>query len=123
MAATIKRLVPVTRNQGVPVQGMIQAGMWIDSLVLAAGVAQAYTLPTDAAGNKGTMLRITANGGPIYVNFAGTAAVPAGVTNGTSSIMLRTDLGPCLLAIPDGINPSMSVISPGAAIATIEVWN
>jgi hypothetical protein len=122
MAATIKRLVPITRNQGVAVPGMFQAGMWIDSLVLVAGAAQAYTLPTDAAGNKGTMLRITANAGPIYVNFVGTATVPAGVTNGGASIMLRTDLGPCLLAIPDSTT-SMSVISPNAAVATIEVWN
>lgn len=122
MAATIKRIVPVTRNQGVPVPGLTQLGQWIDSLVLVAGVAQAYTLPTDSLGNKGRILRLTCNEGPIYINFVTTAVVPGALTDGSAPVMLRTDLGPCIFAVPDNA-VTMSVISPAAGIVTIEVFN
>lgn len=122
MAATIRRLVPVPRNQGIQIPGLLPISQWIDALALAAAVAQSYTLPTDAADNRGDILRITCNAGPIYINFAGTAAVPGAVTNGTASIMLRTDLGPVLLVAPLS-NATLSVFSPSAAVATIEVWS
>jgi hypothetical protein len=122
MAASIKRILPVVRNQGVPIAGLVQFGQWIDAIALAAGAASAYTLPTDAAGNKGTILRLTCNAGPIYVNFGGTATVPATVTTGLASGMMRTDLGPVLLAVPDAA-VTMSVISPSAGELTIEVWS
>lgn len=120
MAATIKRLVPVTRNQGAPIAGLVQAGMWVDAVVLVAGVAQSYTIPGTAPA-KGSILRLSANAGPIYANFAGTAAVPVANVLGTSSILLRTDLGPVILAIPDAAT-ALSLFCPSAAIITIEAW-
>jgi hypothetical protein len=123
MVASIKRIAPITRNQGVPVPGLAQVASWFDAIVLVANVAQAYVLPTDAAGNKGQILRISANAGPLFINFQGAAAVPgANIADGSSSIILRTDLGPVALAVPDG-RPNMSVISPVGAIVTIEVMN
>jgi len=122
MVASITRIVPITRNQGVQVPGLVQFANWIDSLILAAGVAQTYALPVDANGNVGTILRLSSNGGPLYINFAGTAIVPiANTTNGASSGILRTDLGPVLIAVPDG-KPNPSIICPSNAIVTIEAW-
>jgi hypothetical protein len=37
MAASIKRILPVVRNQGVPIAGLVQFGQWIDAIALAAG--------------------------------------------------------------------------------------
>jgi len=121
----ISRLVPIPRNQGIQIPGVLNTATWIDARVLAAGVAESYTLPTDAQtpAQHATLLRINANAGPIFVNFNGTAAVPgADVTNGTSSIMLRTDLGPVLLAAPHATD-TLSIISPSACIVTIEAWS
>lgn len=105
---------------------MVNQSQWIDSLVLAAGVAENYALPTDAQipAQKGTMFRITSNAGPIYVNWNGTAVIPvADVTTGLSSIILRTDLGPILVMEPSPRPTNLSFISPSDAIVTIEVWN
>lgn len=122
MAASIKRIVPIARNQGVPIAGLVQLAKWTDAIALLAGAAALYTLPTDAAGNKGTILRLTCNAGPIYINFNTTATVPATVTTGLASTMIRTDLGPALIAVPDAA-ASMSVICPSAAELTIEAWS
>lgn len=119
----VTRLQPVPRNQGVQVPGLLPTGTWIDARVLAAGAAESYTLPTDADGNKGIMLRLNSNAGPLYINFNGTAVVPvADVIDGTSSIILRTDLGPVLLAAPHAAD-TLSIFSPSAAIVTIEAWS
>lgn len=123
MAASVRRLVPVLRNQGQPVPNLIQLSQWIDSLILAASVAKSYAIPQDPAGNAGRIYRITASAGPIYMNFYATATIPSGDTlTGASSVMLRTDLGPQLLFAPDGI-VTMSLISPAPCIVTIENWS
>jgi hypothetical protein len=125
MAASIRRMVPVTRNQGVQVPGLLPIAQWIDALVLVANAAQSYTLPTDTTQTpnvKGTILRLTANAGPLYINFAGTAAVPGAITNGSSSVMLRTDLGSVMLVVPHSTD-TLSIISPNAAVVTIEAWS
>src|SRR5215467_13516410 len=120
---TINRMVPVTRNQGVQVPGLVPIATWIDCLVLVAGAAQSYTLAQDGQTPKvrGIIYRLTANAGPLYINFNGTAAVPTAKTDGTSSIMVRTDLGPAFLVMPDFAD-TLSIISPSAAIVTIEAW-
>lgn len=119
----VSRLTPVPRNQGVQVPGLWPAATWIDARVLAAGVAESYTIPADASGNKGTMLRINSNAGPLYVNFNGTAVVPVGdVNDGTSSIILRTDIGPVLIVAPLS-TAVLSMLSPGASIVTLEAWS
>ena len=123
----ITRLVSIPRQQGVQVPGLLNSAQWIDARVLAAGVAENYPLPTDAQtpAQKGTILRFTCNAGPIYVNINGAAAaVPAGdVTDGSASIMLRTDLGSVLMTVPSPRLANISIISPSDAIVTIEVWN
>ncbi|SRR6266851_7902113 len=121
MVASIRRIEPVARGPGIQVPGLLPIGEWIDALVLVANTPQSYTLPTDASARRGPILRITANAGPLYINFQGTAAVPVANLTGTSSIMLRTDLGPMLLVAPN-FGSAMSVICPSAAIVTIEAF-
>jgi hypothetical protein len=122
MAAQINAIVPITRNQGQPVPGLFQYGSWVDALVLVANVAQNYVLPTDAAGKRATILRVNANGGPLFVNFNATATIPvANTVTGLASGLLRTDLGPVMLAVPDG-RPTPSFIAPAGVTVTIESW-
>lgn len=124
VAPVISRLVPVPRNQGVQVPAALPAASWCDSKALAGGVAESYTIPVDVNGNRGTLLGINAETGPLYYSFNGTAVVPtADVTNGTSSIMLRTDTGsPFLISVPNWAY-TLSLISAAANIVTIEVWS
>lgn len=120
---SIERIVPILRQQGQPVPGLVQLASWIDACLLVAGAAFPYTMPIDGAGNKAQILRITGNGGPIYMSFQGTATVPvANTTNGTSSGMLRTDLGPQLLFVPTLTTP-VSFIASMNVLLTIEGWH
>ena len=121
---TITRMVPVPRNQGIQVPGLWPVATWIDCLVLVGGAAQSYTLPHDAQtpNQRAMILRLTANAGPLFINFNGTAVVPIAKSDGTSPIMVRTDLGPMLLVAPDFAS-ALSVICPSAAIVTIEAWS
>src|SRR5438046_2367642 len=108
--AAIVPIRPISRNAGIQVPGLISSAQWIDILALTANTAQSYTLPTDSAGAKGRILGISATTGPCYINFAGTAVVAStGVTNGTGSAIVRTDLGSVLIAVPDGAT-TMSII-------------
>jgi hypothetical protein len=43
---SIERIVPILRQQGQPVPGLIQLGSWIDACLLVAGVAFTYAVPT-----------------------------------------------------------------------------
>lgn len=123
MAASITRIVPILRHQGQPVPNLLQLAQWIDSCLLVSGTAFPYTLPVDAQGNKASVLRITGNGGPIYANFQGVAAVPnANTTNGLSSVMLRTDLGSQMLFVPPSASP-VSFIASMNVLLTIEGWS
>ena len=119
----ITRVVPITRNNGVQVPGLVNAPTWVDSLVLVGGVAGSYTPPADAQtpAQRGSIFRISADGGPLYANWNGTASVPAHVTDGTASQMLRTDLGPVFVVAPNW-NDTLSLFAVGAAHVVIEVW-
>lgn len=118
MAASVKRIVPITRNQGVAVPGLFQIGMWCDAFVLVAATAQTYTLPPGAQ-----ILRVSALSGDIWVNFQGVAVAPvANVLTGASSILLKTSAGAVILAIPDS-RPNPSFLSTPGTTISIEVWN
>lgn len=120
----ITALRPVTRSQGTQIPGLVAGAEWIDAMVLAATVAETYTLPTDAEGNRGTILGITANNSPLYINFAGVAAAPGTeIVDGTASVMLRTDTSSYLITVPGGAT-TLSLMCPtvGGAVVTIEVW-
>lgn len=122
MAASVKRLVPVTRNMGQPIAGMTQIGMWRDNLVLVAATAQTYTLPTDAAGNKASMLRISALAGDIWVNFGVAAAAPGvNIITGAASVLLKTSAGAVSFAVPDSAVSISLLSTPGTSIS-IEAW-
>jgi hypothetical protein len=119
----IDRLRPVVRQQGTQIPNLIPTSRWIDSRALAAGVSEPYAIPTDAAGAKAAILGISATAGPIYINFAGTATVVnADVSDGTASIMLRTDAGGSyLISVPPGAT-SMSLICAATSVVSIEAW-
>jgi hypothetical protein len=124
MAAAIKRLTSINRNDGVQVAGLVQAAQWCDALVLVAATAQTYNFPTDANGNKARMFRINALGGDIWINFQGvTAVVPvANTITGAGSILFKTSLGPAFFVAPDVIT-SMSLISTPGTTISIEAWS
>lgn len=110
-------LRPVTRQQGAQIPGLLPTSRWIDAFALAAGVAEAYTLPA------GSILRLRANVGPVYANFNGAASVPTDTVDGTASICLQPQLEPVLLTVPEAAT-ALSLICPtvGGAVVTIEVW-
>lgn len=119
----ISPMVPVPRNQGIQVPGLLPMANWVDCIVLTAGVAGSYTLPTDAQSpaQKGMILRLTSNSGPVYLNFNGAAAVATAKTDGTSSVMLHTDLESLFIVAPS-FSQTLSLICASNAIVTIEVW-
>jgi hypothetical protein len=114
----VGRVVAIPRQQGIQVPAALPAATWVDSRVLAANVAEAYTMPAG-----GMIIGINATTGPLYINFNAAAAVPvADVNDGTSSIMLRTDAGSPFLITPPLQTSSMSMICGAACVVTIEVW-
>lgn len=122
MAASVKRLVPVTRNMGNPIAGMTQIGMWRDNLVLVAATPQTYTLPTDSASNKASMLRVNALAGDIWVNFGTAAAAPgANIITGAAAVLLKTSAGAVSFAVPDSATSVSFLSTPGTSIS-IEAW-
>lgn len=126
MTALIRRLEPPARQQGMTVPGLLPGSSWVDAMKLAQNVAETYTFPTDGIGAKGNIFGISADGGPLYVNFFATAAVPTTeVTNGAAAVCLRTDLGAYVMIQAPASATSFSVITPAAAgaVVTIEVWN
>lgn len=125
MVASINRLVPLPRNQGVQIPGVVNAANWVDAVVLGVATAESYTLPTDASGNRATIIGITATGAsPLWLNYDGVAVVPvADTTNGAAPSLLRTDLGfSYLISVPAG-TIAISIISAAAAIIAIECWS
>ncbi len=125
MAASINRLVPLPRNQGIQIPGIVNAANWVDAVVLAANTAETYTLPTDAGGNVCTIVGITATGTtPLWLNFDTTAAIPvADTTSGAAPSLLRTDQGfSYLISVPAGTT-GISIISSGVCVVAVECWN
>jgi hypothetical protein len=122
--ATIDRLVPLPRNQGIQIPGIVNASNWCDAVVLAANTAEAYTLPTDAGGHRASIIGITATGTtPLWVNYDGAAVVPtADTTTGAAPSLLQTQFGfSYLIAVPSG-TIAVSFISTGICIVLIECW-
>jgi hypothetical protein len=91
--------------------GTTESGVWVDNVVLAANVAQTYTIPAWA-----NCINLSATGN-LYVTFGGaTAAIPgANVIDGTGSI-----INPSARGVIGG--SSISLLSPVACIVSIEVW-
>jgi hypothetical protein len=120
---TITRIAPLLRNAGQPVPNLIPLGQWVDAVVLAGGTAQSYAVKTDASGNKGTFLRVSASVGPVYANTQATATVPgATTTDGSSSICLNPQVQPVLLAMPLD-SEALSLICANNTVVTIEAWS
>lgn len=120
----IVRIGPVPRQEGLQTPDLLVPAQWVDAIVLAAGVAETYTLPTDAAGQHGSILRLSsASAGTFYFKWDGVAAVPAAdVADGTSSFGARLDNERLVLAAPRS-SYALSIINAAAAVLTIEVWN
>lgn len=125
MVASINRLVPLPRNQGVQIPGVVNAANWVDAVVLATNTAESYTLPTDANGNRATIIGITGTGtNPLWVNFDTTAVIPiADTTDGSAPSLLRIDQGfSYLISVPAGTT-ALSFICAGISIIVIECWS
>jgi len=81
----------------------------VNSLALAAGVAESTTVPA-LAGKV-----FFSSTGTIYVKVGGTAAVPTDITNGTAS-----ELNPsCYIVSPGDV---ISVIAPATCIVTFSYY-
>ena len=110
-AATVTQLRAVTVQD--PPGGMmigLARPQWIDVRVLAANVAEVYTVPTGA---NYVLFSSTVD---FYANYGAAAAVPgADVTNGTAS-----ELNPTLRATNGAA--TIGLISPYAAVVTICVY-
>jgi hypothetical protein len=132
---TLNKFQPVRRgSETVPF--IFPASQWIDNLVLAANTVKTYTLPTgtDAAGGAGgnpvppgktvtaTIFRLTANGGPVWLNpNGGTAAIPAADnTAGNGDICIPASM-PYWLSIPIGGQP-LSLIAAAIVTISVEAW-
>jgi hypothetical protein len=57
----IVRAGPVPRQEGLAIPDLLVPSQWVDAVSLAAGVAENYVLPTDASGQRGTILRLASS--------------------------------------------------------------
>ena len=110
-AATVTDLRAVTVQD--PPGGMmigVARPQWIDAQVLAANVAEVYTVPTGA-----NYVLFSANN-DFYANYGAAAAVPGtDVTDGTAS-----ELNPTLRALRGAA--TIGLISPYATVVTIAAY-
>lgn len=103
--ATITQIVDVLDSNGRPIL-TLPFSNYVLTRVLAAGVAESFTVPAGAA------VVVFSSNGDFYANARGTAAVPAAdVTDGSAS-----ELNPTSRACTPG--GTISVISPYATIVT-----
>lgn len=111
-AAAVIQLRPVSA-QDIPGQLMIGVNypQWIDPVVLAAGVAQTYTVPTGAL-----YILFSANA-DFYARYDGTAAAVPTVTTTSGS---GPELNPGLRNITGAT--TISLISPTVCIVTLSVY-
>jgi hypothetical protein len=130
MAVTpgIPRLVPITRNQGVQIPNLWPLSSWIDSIVLAANVAQSYALKSDGTldfenyTRNGIILRLCASAGPVYIDHRQAAVIPtATTTTGLSAICIHPELELVTLVMPLSTE-ALSLICAVASVVTIEAW-
>jgi hypothetical protein len=118
----IDRLRPITRQQGIQIPDIVSGSRWIDAVALSANTAASYTLPTDAAGQKATLLRVSSTAGPIYLNWNGTATIPTSVSDGTASAIIHSDLEGVFVAAPLS-SDTLSLICASTSKVTIEAWS
>lgn len=119
---TVIPLRPVARQQGGQVPNLWPASDWVDAVSLTANTAYAYVPRADSVGNVGTILRINATVGPLYINFDATATVPgATTTTGAASAMVHAELEPVLIVVPLATG-TMSIICGSNSLVTIEAW-
>lgn len=106
----MNRLMQLLDGQSNPTFGLNFSG-YNDAIVLAAGVAQTYTIPSGA---KSLLFSATES---FYVAESGTASVPASnVVNGSAPV-----LNPVLRGV--GKLTSISIIAPVACIVTIAAYS
>lgn len=92
--------------------------------MLVGGTAQSYALKFDAAGLKGSLLRINADKGPVYMQEDGAAVVPtATTTDGSSSVDIIPENagGTAYIAVSTANN--LSFICALACVLTIEAFD
>lgn len=89
-----------------------KASKWVDHVVLVAGVAQTYTVPS-----WGKFVRIVGAGANVLANFSGgAAAIPvANVVDGTGSAV-----NPGTRQVTGG--STISLIAPIGCVVSVEVW-
>jgi len=113
MAATVNQLMPITvQSTGGTALIGISRPQWTDAVVLVAGVARTYTIPSGA-----TLILFSASMGmDFYVNYTTTATIPgASTSNGTSN-----ELNPTLRTL--GGAASISLISPTSGVVTVSLY-
>ncbi len=120
----ITRIRPVRRQDGIQVPRLVSPAEWIDTFVLAQNVVETYTLPTDADGNRATILRFSTSNTNLFVKWDGVASVPGDVNDGTASICVPATSVRKFLAAPNAAY-TLSLISSNAAgnTVTIEAWS
>ena len=110
MAAIVPCILTTDTNNR-PLDGVIKPAGWVDAFVLAAGVAETYTVPASA---RFVIFSATAD---FYANFNGaTAAAPTTeISNGTASV-----LNPTARRVTPAA--TVSLIAPAACTITVEVF-
>ena len=115
--------MPSIRNFVAPLALAQYPAAWVDSLQMAANTAKSYTVPTDNAGRRATLLRMSGTSqksGELYYNCFGTAALPSGDRlDGTAS---PEAVGPSfMLAVPNDCT-AISFLATTAGQLVIEAW-
>lgn len=88
---------------------------WIDNIQLAGAGAETWTVPADV-----DYVIIVPNGGGVWANAQGAAAVPAGdVTDGTASAFIPQNTGAELVVDRGDV---ISFIRDGAATTNVNIW-
>lgn len=122
---TIVRIGGIKRQDGLQVPFVHTPPQWFDSFILAFGVAETYTLPVDAAGNRATILRLSAStSASLFGKWDGTASLPGDTSDGTASFCIPAFLQPRILVAPNSAY-TLSLIATLAAgnVVTIEAWS
>ena len=117
---TVNRFLPVLRAGATAY--IFPTSQWVDNLALVAGTAKSYTIPTDSASRHASIFRVTASGGPVWLNAnGGTATVPvADKTTGDGVVCIPAGV-PYWLAQPIAGQP-LSFIADAGVVLAIEAW-
>lgn len=116
-------LVGVPRQQGVQIPFLVAAAEWVDAIILTQNVAESYTLPTDADGNKAAYIRLGISTGAIFLNFNGTAGTPPDTNDGTASIRVPPSDNRRIFTVPAGVQSVSFFTASASGVISIEVWS